>query len=327
MCFSIIIPVYNVVSGLTRAVKSVQEQKFSDWEIVLVDDGSTDGSAAICDKLALSDGRIKVVHKINEGVVSARQRGFEESRGQWVLFLDGDDELNNECLADLAHIVKTSNVEMVQFGYQTVEIDGTVRNRHPGICGIRSFDWVLANSDRSPLQFLGMCIWDKCYRRDLVKIVFEEVGDVRISHSEDGLFAFAAFLHSEGIYFVNECYYKYIQRRDSAVHKFNLNIVTDKQCFINRMELLAKRSGRISYGNMRSIIDFHIYQACCTIFMMLNRNRATKQDILKVLEELNTSGFLKAGNREWNSCKRRLLRMLLRHKLLYIVALRLGLFR
>ena len=86
--FSVIIPVYNVEPELRRAVKSVQVQGFTDWEIVLIDDGSTDGSGELCDELAKADSRIRVLHQANAGVVAARQNGFLSSSGQWILFLD-----------------------------------------------------------------------------------------------------------------------------------------------------------------------------------------------------------------------------------------------
>ena len=324
--FSIIVPVYNVAAELERAVNSVIGQTFKEWELILVDDGSTDGSSAICDMLAASDDRIKVVHKVNEGVVSARQRGFKESTGNWIQFLDGDDQLSLDCLEGVANVAAEAKVEMVQFGHQVVGLDGVVHDHYPRCTGIRSFDWVLQNSGKSPLEFLGMCIGDKCYRRDLVEKVFNEIGDVRISHSEDGLFAFAAFLRVNDMYLINRCYYRYILRQGSAVHKINLNIVKDKQLFMDRIELLARQSGRIKESQIRRIVEFHVYQACCSIFMMLYRNKANKNDVSTVLGALNRSGFLRLENREWNSYKRRLMKFLLKHQALCAIALRMRFF-
>ncbi len=90
---SIIIPCYNVKATIRQTVESVLRQTCSDFEIILVDDGSTDGSSVILDQLALQDERIKLVHKFNGGVSSARNIGLSIASGDYVLFLDGDDTI------------------------------------------------------------------------------------------------------------------------------------------------------------------------------------------------------------------------------------------
>lgn len=89
--YSIIIPVYNIVSYLRECLDSVLAQTFTDWEAICVDDGSTDGSSAILDEYAAKDSRFRVIHQPNIGVGSARNRGLDEVRGEWICFLDGDD--------------------------------------------------------------------------------------------------------------------------------------------------------------------------------------------------------------------------------------------
>ena len=88
---SVIVPVYNVRQFLPRCVKSLQAQTMDDFEVVLVDDGSTDGSSQLCDELALSDSRIKVLHKENGGASSARNYGIDNAEGEYLSFIDADD--------------------------------------------------------------------------------------------------------------------------------------------------------------------------------------------------------------------------------------------
>jgi glycosyltransferase involved in cell wall biosynthesis len=88
---SIIVPVYNAENYLNRCVDSILTQTFTDFEIILVNDGSSDNSGAICDEYALKDNRIKVIHKRNGGVSSARNIGIENSIGKWITFIDADD--------------------------------------------------------------------------------------------------------------------------------------------------------------------------------------------------------------------------------------------
>ncbi|MFI3314810.1 MAG: glycosyltransferase family A protein [Rikenellaceae bacterium] len=98
MLISIIIPVYNTVAYLDECLRSVLSQSYNNFELLLIDDGSSDGSGEICDKYAKCDSRIKVFHKENGGVSSARNLGLEVACGSWVVFLDGDDFLQPEAL-------------------------------------------------------------------------------------------------------------------------------------------------------------------------------------------------------------------------------------
>lgn len=88
---SIIIPVYNAEKTLSRCVNSILNQTFQDWELLLIDDGSTDRSGELCDEYASKDQRIKVFHKTNGGVSSARNIGLDYAKGEWITFIDSDD--------------------------------------------------------------------------------------------------------------------------------------------------------------------------------------------------------------------------------------------
>ncbi|MCH5275270.1 MAG: glycosyltransferase family 2 protein [Lachnospiraceae bacterium] len=98
---SVIVPVYNAEKNMERCVGSVLKQGFSDWELLLIDDGSRDGSAALCDTFALQDARIRVFHKENGGVSSARNKGIDLAKGRYILFLDSDDYLPENYLEAL----------------------------------------------------------------------------------------------------------------------------------------------------------------------------------------------------------------------------------
>lgn len=93
MLISVIVPVYNVENYLCKCVDSIINQTYNNLEIILVDDGSTDGSASICDEYVLKDSRVKVIHKENGGVSSARNIGIAEASGEYICFVDSDDWL------------------------------------------------------------------------------------------------------------------------------------------------------------------------------------------------------------------------------------------
>lgn len=120
--FSIIIPVYNVAPYLRECLDSVLAQTFGDWEAICVDDGSTDGSGAILDEYAVRDKRFRVVHQPNAGVATARNKGLEETTGQWVLFLDADDVWNMNLLSTMANAIAAYPLgRLFRFGIETFD--------------------------------------------------------------------------------------------------------------------------------------------------------------------------------------------------------------
>lgn len=105
---SIILPVYNATRSLRKSVDSVHAQVFQDWELVLVDDGSTDGSSELCDKLATEDTRVRVIHKPNGGVSSARNAGIDAATGEYITFCDSDDYLEPDYLGTLVKMAESN---------------------------------------------------------------------------------------------------------------------------------------------------------------------------------------------------------------------------
>lgn len=125
MFVSVIVPVYNVFEYLRRGIDSILSQSFQDFEIILVDDGSSDGSGRVCDDYAASDNRIQVIHKKNGGVCSARNAGLDLARGEWVYFLDPDDMLLPDGLSTLVSGI-SNEVDVVLGGYEEVRTNGTL---------------------------------------------------------------------------------------------------------------------------------------------------------------------------------------------------------
>ena len=115
MKFSIIVPIYNTQRYLWDCVQSVMDQTFTDWELILVDDGSTDGSGKIADSLAAQDDRIRVVHQDNKGQFFARQAGIQLARGEYLFFLDGDDRFVSDALSLVHALLEQKEWDLVLF--------------------------------------------------------------------------------------------------------------------------------------------------------------------------------------------------------------------
>lgn len=120
---SIIVPVYNAEKYLRRCIDSILSQSFEHFELLLVDDGSTDSSGVICDEYATKDNRVRVFHKTNGGVSSARNLGIVKSCGEWVAFVDADDRLLKDALNILMN-KSASGTDLVICGYEIYNEDG-----------------------------------------------------------------------------------------------------------------------------------------------------------------------------------------------------------
>ena len=125
---SIIVPVYNVEKYLEECVESVLSQTFTDYELLLIDDGSTDSSGDLCDQIAKRDVRVRVIHKSNRGSSSARNKGVDEAKGEWIIFLDSDDKwADKDGLRRLCDYAMRKNLDVLRFEYQSMNDDMTVR--------------------------------------------------------------------------------------------------------------------------------------------------------------------------------------------------------
>ena len=122
---SVIVPVYNTEKYLDQCIQSVLVQTYTNWELLLIDDGSTDSSGAICDKYAAEDNRIKVVHKPNTGVSDSKNIALDMAKGEYIMFLDSDDYwCINDCIAQLYAKSQELRADIVRGEYKAVDEGG-----------------------------------------------------------------------------------------------------------------------------------------------------------------------------------------------------------
>ena len=126
MTVSVIVPVYNVASYLPEALDSIVNQTYKDLEIIIVDDGSTDDSASICEKYASSDSRIKVIHQDNRGLSGARNTGLAHATGDLVSFIDSDDSLSPVFIESLVNAMESSSAPIAVCRFAVIETSGSL---------------------------------------------------------------------------------------------------------------------------------------------------------------------------------------------------------
>lgn len=206
---SVIVPVYNVVSYLSQCLESIIRQTLKDIEIILVDDGSTDGSGQICDEYALRDERIIVFHKQNEGLSSARNDGLDAATSDYIMFVDSDDWVESH-FCEKAYMASIDyNADLVLFNYVKIYNNGTiVKNRpdiHPGL--VTEFEALLFNLHYTPAVWLGL------YRRELFDNVRFPIG----KYHEDTGTSHRLLHEAKKIVYVDDALYNYRANRPGSI--------------------------------------------------------------------------------------------------------------
>lgn len=126
---SVIIPIYNAETYLENCLESIKNQSFTDYEVLLIDDGSTDNSGKICDSFATEDSRFHAIHKSNGGVSSARNTGIDQTKGEWICFIDSDDTVEKDYLLHLYQGVNQQKDILIIQGFKTILPKGQSRVR------------------------------------------------------------------------------------------------------------------------------------------------------------------------------------------------------
>ncbi len=236
--FTIAVAVYNVAAYLEECIESIVKQMDSGMELLLVDDGSTDGCGAICDGYAQKDSRITAIHQENGGLSAARNAAIEHAAGEWLIFVDGDDRLTENALAAMREYSRDA-AQLVIFDYVEFDERGTRSCCPPHGCFVMDTPEALRQYRASTLyrqpaladKFAGaqsMTSWGKMWRLSLIK----EHGlrfDTAVRKSEDVVFAFAASRSMDRVLVADRCVYEYRQNRSGIMRRFDPQAPEDYQ--------------------------------------------------------------------------------------------------
>lgn len=243
---SIVVPVYNIAPYIGECIGSIQKQTYSNLEILVVDDGSTDGSGEICARLASRDKRIHLIRQKNAGVVTARGRGIEKASGTYIAFVDGDDWIEPDMIEGLVNRIE--DMDLVTSGvYRQLTPERIVKrcDRFPegqyrGESAISTILYrMLYDFDREELQPLTPWCYNKLYISELVKQVYKEVA-ADITYGEDAVFLYKYLLKCSSIAITHRCFYHYRYREESAIHAANNHMLID----INKVYLSLEKDFR-----------------------------------------------------------------------------------
>lgn len=324
---SIVVPVYNAEKTISRCIDSLLSQTFSDIEIILINDGSTDDSGAICDLYAKRDSRIFVIHKINEGVSKARNLGIEKATSDYILFVDSDDYIKANMCEVLFSAIEHTNYEVVMCGYErSFVFNGNITKTVitlPEVQSIKSIKQYKQNWNELFGKSLFNAPWGKLYKIEYIKennIFFDE----SLHCGEDLLFNLEVFSHVHKIAIVNEPFYIYeCTEKESLTSKFDAEKdINDRflynvtMNYLKKMNMLSLCKHSVAQIYMRSC--FRTFEQ--TLLVENGLNTKGKKDYVKSI--INCKETLEAiQNKVFKSFESSIYALVLKTKSYFIVSL------
>lgn len=250
-CISIIIPIYNIYEYLEECLERVVNQSYTNLDILLIDDGSTDGCGNICDNYAAKDDRIRVFHVKNGGLSKARNIGLSKAIGDYIAFVDGDDYVSLKMYERLIDVALENNCDVVECKYYH---NNQVPKDMKSVAKVEHGKEVLERQIDSRYLFPNVAVWNKIYRAEIVKDLSFPEGKIH----EDYLFQCCVLLRTQTYGFIDEELYCYRIREGSITHqKFNLREFDKLSIYKERTAYLILQ-GELSLADLAREEEFII---------------------------------------------------------------------
>ena len=240
---SIIVTVYNLEKYINECIDSILNQTYDNFEIVIIDDGSTDNSPQICDDYARSNPQVKVIHQKNAGLVSARNRGIREASGEFIGFVDGDDWIEPNMYSEMMQVLLESNADFIDTGYIEEYETKSERRVAAGIsrtlvltetCKQVVLEHILKPEDAEDKIYPSF--WSKVYKKKLLENAYCRVDPLAFL-GEDLVGLLLCIYEADNVYLLRNAYYHYRHRETSMAHFVD----TDKLYKIGNLFQCIKR--------------------------------------------------------------------------------------
>lgn len=303
---SVIIPIYNVCQFIEKGLKYIFAQDFCDYEVILIDDGSTDGSAELCDEWAKKDSRIRVFHKKNEGAGSARNVGLEQALGEYIYFFDIDDRVPEVLLSTLVRQMKETNADMMVFGYNSFDV------KYKSITKVSFQREMIESNEELRGVFVDNCIlkvngfpWNKMYRKSFLdrhglrfenqRIQQDEVFNLKCYHRVERLLFSDSVLYDYFVYDHGNTRSRFIPDRFD-IYKSVYRHFCDLRDYWNLKDVLldAYLYKRL-FESLNALLRYNLVHPKCTWSKgekMIELNRVmTDKDFLRAIDFMQKKGI------------------------------------
>ena len=264
VAISVIVPIYKIEDYLPQCVDSLLNQSFSNFELILVDDGSPDNCPEICDEYAKKDTRVVVVHKKNGGLLSARKAGLDKAKGEYIAYVDGDDWVDNYYLDILYKLAKANDSDLVVTGHFR-EFDGkieTIKSKTTAIYGADEIkSKILPNAifnGRFCEHGVSTYVWNKLFRKTLLEKVLYDVPN-EIIMGEDAAITYAYLAITKRMTVSRTPLYYYRQRHDSIVKSIENPKMEYYRLGLLMNFLKSKLQSVLDKENLTEQIKYYLY--------------------------------------------------------------------
>lgn len=285
---SIIMPVYNSEKYIERAIKSVIKQTYKNWELIIVNDGSTDSSKQICEKYSQNDKRIKVINKNNEGVSIARNCGINNSQGKYIMFLDSDDLYEENMIEKMYNIMIINKVDIVKANYKIIN-NGNITDNKEYIVE------KLYNKQDVAKELIDLLITEKIHCYIWLLMLKKEIVvnfNSKLHIFEDANFYLETFIKAKSIYITKQCLYNYNKGNVNSLTQKNIGknienmIIADEELkqTLKKYNYLTKEN--ISKIDTRILVDIINY-------CYLAQAREGLKTVVRTLKDLNNKEEIK----------------------------------
>ena len=273
---SVILPVYNTAQYLAFSIDSILQQTFSDFELIIVDDGSTDNSGTIAENYRIKDNRITVIHTENRGLSSARNIGLANSSGKYISFVDSDDFIDIKFLEILVKELEENESDIAVVKYKEV-YDHILINSQPNNYNTNTVtknDYLLGIYTTNSINYIVS--WNKLYKRHLFNDVLFPLGKLH----EDEFTTYKLVLCSDKITIIDVPLYYYFT---------NLNGITKSKYSIKRLDIIEALEERISYFKLLNnpklvtLAEENYYRTLLKTYYLVKQNIANEKDCLVML--------------------------------------------
>ena len=323
---SVIVPIYKVEPYIRQCVDSLVNQTHKDFEIILVDDGSPDNCPEICDEYAAKDSRVKVIHKKNGGLVSARKAGLVCSTGEYVTFVDGDYWVDEDYLEQINDIIERFKLDVVSVTAFYSAVDNKSEHTSVGDQYNGIYDKSKLISDFYPYIFsyspdfkFGMApsLWNKFIKREILYEVLPNVPD-NIRMGEDLAVTLPCILKAHSVYFSNICGYYYRQNPASITNTFDTS-APERVCSL--LKTLREEISQYTVNNIEDQIAFYaVFIAEFTLISLIKGSYDIRKD-LKHFNVLWNDSALQVGIRKKLPIKTKIILLLAKLRQVWLIKL------
>ncbi len=323
MLVSVVVPVYNAEDKIQYTIESILSQSYTKFELILVDDGSTDNSGIICDDISRINNKVKVIHQKNAGPSAARNSGISASRGDYITFVDADDSVDQDWLSLLIDAAGSSKADLIVTGYKGVEIlNGHKSYRHirrpnSSLKLISGHKVVLETTFTLIDDSLFNPLWNKLYKADIIRKHNLKLS-TKYDLGEDFLFNIHYIEKCKSIYILDATPYNYLLNLSGLTHRYKKDkFEALRGVTLEFREFLSRGNGSLDYYYQRLVRN------CFSSFMELFHSncsmslREKASEIRKIKEETIVQEMVSIYRPK--SCKQRFILSILGWRNIYCI--------